>query len=202
LSLCRQVYQRPPVKFRCAHLFCSLVRPAYCSQLFAHHDTCAKSSRPCCMVAVLIVSEYICEHFSTVWVCALIPFRLQVQGSRQLRSPDERTDATRKNFGILIICMFGPNLPIEKHRHADRLQVWNNAAKYAMNMNSIKLVLEWRDQKALVNYMLLTTGPLPWSVSARTCPTVPAFFGQQTVFSGIRAPETQLNLPTESVMEP
>ena len=26
-----------------------------------------------------------------------------------------------KAFGILAICMFGPNLPTEKHRHADRL---------------------------------------------------------------------------------
>ena len=79
-----------------------------------------------------------------------------------------------KAFGILAICMFGPNLPTEKHRHADRLQVWKNAAKYALNMNSIKVVSEWRDQKALVIYMqgLLTTA---WSVSARTCPTVPAF---------------------------
>jgi hypothetical protein len=31
-----------------------------------------------------------------------------------------------KAFGILAICMFGPNLPTEKHRHADRLQVWKN----------------------------------------------------------------------------
>jgi hypothetical protein len=66
-----------------------------------------------------------------------------------------------KPFGILAICMFGPNLPTEKHRHADRLQVWKNAqaAKYALNMNSIKVILEWRDQKAWVIYMqgLLTT---------------------------------------------
>ncbi len=64
-----------------------------------------------------------------------------------------------KAFGILATCMFGPNLPTEKHRHADRLQLWKNAAKYAMNIDSIKVVLEWRNQKALVNYMqgLLTT---------------------------------------------
>jgi hypothetical protein len=29
-----------------------------------------------------------------------------------------------KTFGILAICMFGPNLLTEKHRHADRLQVF------------------------------------------------------------------------------
>ena len=64
-----------------------------------------------------------------------------------------------KAFVILAICIFGPNLPIEKHRHVDRLQVWKNAAKYALNMNSIKVVSEWRDQKALVIDMqgLLTT---------------------------------------------
>jgi hypothetical protein len=111
-----------------------------------------------------------------------------------------------KAFGILAICMFEPNLPTDNHRHADQLQVWNNTAKYALNMNSIKAVSEWGDQKALVLYM---QGPLPWSVSARTCPTVPAFLAskaEQTAFSGIRAPETQLHLglgPTasESVME-
>jgi hypothetical protein len=108
-----------------------------------------------------------------------------------------------KAFGILAICMFGPNLPTEKHRHADRLQVWRNAAKYALNMDSIKVVLEWRDQKALVIYMqgLLTTA----LVCVRTdLPNSARLFGQQTVFSGIRAPETQLHLglgPTESVME-
>ncbi len=68
----------------CTHLFVTsarpstqngggTVRPAYCSELFTHHDTSAKRSSHCCMVAVLIVSEYICKHFSTVWVCALIP---------------------------------------------------------------------------------------------------------------------------------
>ncbi len=108
-----------------------------------------------------------------------------------------------KAFGTLTICMFGPNLPTEKHRHADRLQVWKNAAKYALNMNSIKGVSEWRDQKALVIYMqeLLTTA----LVCVRTdLPNSVRLFGQQSVFSGIRAPETQLLLglgPTESVME-
>ncbi len=42
---------------------------AYCGELFTHRDTSAKSSSPCCMVAVLMV----CKHFSTVWFCALIP---------------------------------------------------------------------------------------------------------------------------------
>ncbi len=80
------------------------------------------------------------------------------------------------------------NLPTEKHRHADRLQVWKNAAKYALNINSIKVVLEWRDQKALVIYMqgLLTTA----LVCIRTdLPDNARLFGQQTVFSGIRAPK-------------
>jgi hypothetical protein len=65
------------------------------------------------------------------------------------------------------------------------------------------LQLEWRDQKALVIYMqvLLNTA----LVCVRTdLPNSASLFGQQTVFSGIRAPETQLHLglgPTESVME-
>jgi hypothetical protein len=108
-----------------------------------------------------------------------------------------------KAFGMLAICMFGPNLPTEKHRHADRLQVWKNAAKYALNMNSIKVVSEWRDQKALVIYMqgLLTTALV---CVCTDLPSSARLFGQQTVFSGIRAPETQLHLglgPTESVTE-
>ncbi len=49
------------------------VRPVYCGELFTHLDTGAKSSSPYCMVAVLIVSEYICKQFSTVWISALIP---------------------------------------------------------------------------------------------------------------------------------
>jgi hypothetical protein len=108
-----------------------------------------------------------------------------------------------KAFGILATCMFGPNLPTEKHRHADRLHVWKNATKYTLNVNSIKVVSEWRDQKALVIYMqgLLTTA----LVCVRTdLPNSARLFGQQTVFSGIRAQETQLHLgldPTESVME-
>ncbi len=62
-----------------------------------------------------------------------------------------------------------------------------------MNMDSIKVVLEWRDQKALVVYM---QGPLTTDlVCVRTdLPNSASLFGQQTVFSGIRAPETQRHL--------
>ncbi len=93
--------------------------------------------------------------------------------------------------------MFGPNLPTEMHRHADQLQVWKNAAKYALNMNSIKVVLESHDQKELIIYMqgLLTTA----LVCVRT--DLP---NSARLFSGIRAAETQLHLglgPTESIME-
>ena len=79
-----------------------------------------------------------------------------------------------KAFGILAICMFGHNLPTEKHRHVDRLQVWKNAAKYALTMNSIKVVLELRDQKTLVIYMqgLLTTA----LVCVRTAQQCPPFW--------------------------
>ncbi len=48
----------------------------YCGELFQHYDTSAntaKSPSHFCMVAVLVVSEYICKHFSAVWACALIP---------------------------------------------------------------------------------------------------------------------------------
>ncbi len=50
------------------------VRPACSGEFFAHHETRAKSSRPCSMVAVLFVREYICKHLSAVWVCELVPY--------------------------------------------------------------------------------------------------------------------------------
>jgi hypothetical protein len=44
-------------------------------------------------------------------------------------------------------------------RHCIRYNTADDAVKYALNMNSIKVVSEWHDQKALVIYMqgLLTT---------------------------------------------
>ena len=50
------------------------VRPAYSGEFFARHDTRAKSSRPCSMVAVLFVREFICKPLSAVWVCELVPY--------------------------------------------------------------------------------------------------------------------------------
>ncbi len=88
-------------------------------------------------------------------------------------------------------CIFEPSLPTEKHRHMDRFECWNNAAKYSLNQDTIKTVLEWPDQKALVTYMqgLLSTAlvciRMDLPNSART-------YGQHTVFSRLRAPETQL----------
>ena len=84
-----------------------------------------------------------------------------------------------------------------------RLECWNNAAKYSLNEDTIKTVLEWPEQKALVTYMqgLLSTA----LVCIRTdLPNSARTYGQHTVFSGLRAPETQLHLglcPTESIME-
>jgi hypothetical protein len=51
---------------------CGTVGPAYSDEFFAHDDTRAKSSRPCSMVAVLLVREYICKHFFAAWVFALV----------------------------------------------------------------------------------------------------------------------------------
>ena len=42
-----------------------------------------------------------------------------------------------KAYGIIAVCMFGPGLPTEKHRHVERLDIWKNAAKYALNIDSI-----------------------------------------------------------------
>jgi hypothetical protein len=92
-----------------------------------------------------------------------------------------------KAFGIVTVCLFGPNLPTEKHQHRDRLQVWKNAAKYALDKDSIKVVLEWPDQKSLVIYMqgLLNTA----LVCVRTeQPTrVPAFMASTPYSLGSEA---------------
>ena len=52
-----------------------------------------------------------------------------------------------KAYGIIAVCMFGPGLPTEKHRHIERLDIWKNAAKYALNMDTITTVLEWPQWK-------------------------------------------------------
>ncbi len=104
-----------------------------------------------------------------------------------------------KAFGI----MFGPCLPTEKALHADRLQIWKNAAKYCLNEVTIQTVLEWPDQKAQVLYMhgLMNTA----LACIRTdLPNRARFYGQHHVFcAGMRDMETQSHLGlgmTESVM--
>jgi hypothetical protein len=46
-----------------------------------------------------------------------------------------------KAFGIMAVTMFGPGLPTEKALHADRLEIWKNAAKYCLNEDTIQTVL-------------------------------------------------------------
>jgi hypothetical protein len=41
-------------------------------EFFPHCDTRAMSSRPCRMVAVLLVREYIGKHLSAAWIFALV----------------------------------------------------------------------------------------------------------------------------------
>ncbi len=110
-----------------------------------------------------------------------------------------------KAFGIMAVCMFGPCLPSEKALHADRLEIWKNAAKYCLNEVTIQTVLEWPDQKAQVLYMhgLMNTA----LVCIRTdLPNRARFYGQHHVFcAGMRDMETQSHLGlgmTESVMTP
>ncbi len=108
-----------------------------------------------------------------------------------------------KAFGIMAVCMFGPCLPTEKAMHADRLEIWKNAAKYCLNEVTIKIVLGWPDLKAQILYMhwLMNTA----LVCIRTnLPNCARFFGQHHVFcAGMRDMETQSHLGlgmTESVM--
>ena len=108
-----------------------------------------------------------------------------------------------KAFGIMAVCMFGPGLPTEKALHADRLEIWKNAAKYCLNEVTIKTVLEWPDVNAQILYMhgLMNTA----LVCIRTdLPNSARFYGQHHVFcAGMRDEETQSHLGlgmTESVM--
>jgi len=106
-------------------------------------------------------------------------------------------------FGIMAVCMFGPCLPTEKAMHADRLEIWKNAAKYCLNEVSIKTVLQWPDVNAQILYMygLMNTA----LVCIRTdLPNSARFYGQHNVFCGaLRDADTQAHLGlgmTESVM--
>ena len=108
-----------------------------------------------------------------------------------------------KAYGIIAVCMFGPGLPTEKHRHVERLDIWKNAAKYAMNIDSITTVLEWPEAKAQRVYLygLMNTA----LVCIRTeLPNSARTYGQHKVFAGRRSPETLQHLglgPTESIMD-
>jgi hypothetical protein len=106
-------------------------------------------------------------------------------------------------FGILAVCMFGPCLPTEKAMHADRLEIWKNAAKYCLNEVTIKTVLQWPDVNAQILYMygLMNTA----LVCIRTdLPNSARFYGQHNVFcGGMRDADTQSHLGlgmTESVL--
>jgi hypothetical protein len=72
ISLCARIYLVTSARPSTQNGW-GAVRLAYCGELFTHHDTSSNSSSHCCMVAALIVSEYICKHISTLWVCAFIP---------------------------------------------------------------------------------------------------------------------------------
>lgn len=67
-----------------------------------------------------------------------------------------------KAMGIMAVIMYGPNLPTEKVRHAERLLIWRSAAHYSLSPEIIKTVLEWEDEDELLVYMqgLLNTATL------------------------------------------
>ena len=67
-----------------------------------------------------------------------------------------------KAMGIMAVIMYGPNLPTEKVRHAERLLIWRSAAHYSLSPEIIKTVLEWEDEDERLVYMqgLLNTGTL------------------------------------------
>ena len=67
-----------------------------------------------------------------------------------------------KAMGIMAVIMYGPNLPTEKVRHAERLLIWRSAAHYSLSPEIIKTVLEWEDEDERLVYMqgLLNTATL------------------------------------------
>lgn len=111
-----------------------------------------------------------------------------------------------KAFGIIAVCMFGPNLPSEKQRHADRLLIWKSAAKYCMSDDTIEMILQLQkqDPQSVIVYMqgLLNTA----LVCVRTeLPNSARGYAQNFVFAAARRDaETQRHLGLEmnqSVME-
>ena len=89
-----------------------------------------------------------------------------------------------KAMGILAVVMCGPDLPTEKFRHGERVAIWQSAAKYALNEESIKTVLEWPNKEELVVYMLglLTTA----TFSTRSLYTITRDYAQTFVFAPSR----------------
>ena len=89
-------------------------------------------------------------------------------------------------FGIMAVCMFGPDLPTEKIRHADRLECWMNAAKYAFNKDTIEAVSGLPDQRVLTVYLqgLLSTALVCINTDL---PNSARAYGQHTVLLGSEA---------------
>jgi hypothetical protein len=111
-----------------------------------------------------------------------------------------------KAFGILAVCMFGPNPPSEKQRHSDRLLIWKSAAKYCMSDDTIHMILTMleKDPHDVQVYLegLLNTA----LVCVRTeLPNSARSYAQNHVFAAARRDaETQQHLGLEmnqSVMD-
>ena len=111
-----------------------------------------------------------------------------------------------KAFGIIAVCMFGPNPPSEKQRHSDRMLIWKSAAKYCMSDDTIQLILKMheKDPQDVQVYLegLLNTA----LVCIRTeLPNSARHYAQTHVFAAVRRDaETQQHLGLEmnqSVMD-
>jgi hypothetical protein len=111
-----------------------------------------------------------------------------------------------KAFGIIAVCMFGPNPPSEKQRHSDRLLIWKSAAKYCMSDDTIQMILTMheKDPHDVQVYLegLLNTA----LVCVRTeLPNSARNYAQTHVFAAVRRDaETQQHLGLEmnqSVMD-
>jgi hypothetical protein len=111
-----------------------------------------------------------------------------------------------KAFGIIAVCMFGPNPPSEKQRHSDRLLIWKSAAKYCMSDDTIQMILTMheKDPHDVQVYLegLLNTA----LVCVRTeLPNSARSYAQAHVFAAVRRDaETQQHLGLEmnqSVMD-
>ena len=49
-------------------------------------------------------------------------------------------------LGIIVVCMFGPNLPSKNLLQTDRLLIWKSASKFCMSEDTIHMILNVKEK--------------------------------------------------------